>query len=219
MKYGLEKFFAPNYNVNRMQNEVLPNPNSKYLCEAFKERVIEYYLQPAKNLQAFAQGVLCFCLIDFLANIVITEVNQVKNYREFFKNTFNKNSYRDPKKIYVGERIVTFIVKVIKVFNYEDGYSFYKYVRNGLIHEGRVKCGCYLNNKIENAIEKKEGVLEFNPNIVLLKLESWLKDYFENIKKGREDYEKLRDYIEKILDEDLEAIEKRDKNNKFPCKK
>lgn len=198
MKYGLEKLFAPNYNVNRMQNEILPNPNN--LCEAFKERVIEYYLQPAKNLQAFAQGVLYFCLIDFLANIIITEINQVKNYREFFKNTFNKNSYGDLKKIYVGERIVTFIVKEIKVFNYEDGYFFYKYVRNGLIHEGRVKCGCYLDNKIENTIEKKEGVLEFNSDIVLQKLESWLKDYFENIKEGREEYEKLRDYIEKILD-------------------
>ena len=217
MIYGMKKFFAPSYNVNKMREEVLPNPN--LLSKAFKERVYEYYLNPAKKLTAFAQGVLCFTLIDFLAKIIITDINQIKDYREFFKVNFNKNSYRDPKKIYVGERIVTFLIKEIKLFNYEDGYCFYEYVRNGLIHEGRVKCGCYLDNTIEDVVQKIEGVLKFNPDIVLQELKSWLKDYFQSIKKGGETYKKLRDYIEKILDEDLEAIEKRDKNDKFPCKK
>ena len=152
-------------------------------------------------------------------DIIITDINQIKDYRVFFKDNFNKNSYSDPKKIYVGERIVTFLVKDIKLFNHEDGYCFYEYVRNGLIHEGRVKCGCYLDNTIEDVVQKTEGVLKFNPNIVVQELESWLKYYFKNVEKGKDTYEKLRDYIKKILDEDLEAIEKRDKNDKFPCKK
>ncbi len=92
-------------------------------------------------------------------------------------------------------------------------------MRNGLIHEGRVKCGCYLDNKIKVTVQKIKGVLKFNPNIVLKALESWLEDYFQNIKKGKEVYEKLCDYIKKILDEDLEAIKKRHENDKFPCKK
>ena len=213
----MKKFFAPSYDVNKMRNEVLTNPNS--LSKAFRERIYEYYLKPARNLPAFPQGVLCFTLIDFLAKIIVTDINQIKDYRAFFKDNFNKNSYRDPKKIYVGERIVTFLVKDIKLFNHEDGYCFYKYVRNGLIHEGRVKCGCYLDNTIEDVVQKTEGVLKFNPNIVVQELESWLKYYFQNVEKGKDTYEKLRDYVKKILDEDLEAIEKRDKNDKFPCKK
>ncbi len=209
-------FFAPNFSVKKMLEEVLLNPN--LLSEAFKECVYEYYLNPAKNLIAFAQGVLCFTLIDFLAKIFIIDISQIKDYRVFFKDNFNKNSYRDRKKIYVGERIVTFLVKDIKLFNYENGYCFYEYVRNGLIHEGRIKCGCYLDNTIEDVVQKIEGVLKFNPDIVLQKLESWLKDYFQSIKEGGETYKRLREYIGKIIDEDL-AIEKRDKNNKFPCKK
>jgi len=217
MIYGVEKFFAPNFDVNKMRNEVLSDPN--LLFKAFKKRIYEYYLKPAKKLPAFAQGVLCFTIIDFLAKIIITDINQVKDYREFFKNYFNKNSYRDPKKIYVGERIVTFLVKEIKLFNNEDGYYFYEYVRNGLIHEGRVKCGCYLDNEIKVTVQKVNGVLKFNPNIVIKELKLWLEDYFQKIKKGKEVYEKLCDYVKKILDEDLEAIKKRHENDKFPCKK
>lgn len=216
MRYGENIFFTPRYNIYKMRYKVLPNPS--LLSQAFRERVYEYYLEPAKKLSAFAQGVLCFTLIDFLAKIIITDINQIKDYREFLKDNFN-NSHHDSKKIHVRERIVTFLEKEIKLFNYEDGYCFYKYVRNGLIHEGRVKCGCYLDNKIEEAVQKIKGVLLFNPYIVLKELELWLKDYFQRIEKGKKDYEKLHDYIKKILDEDLEAIKKRDENDKFPCKK
>lgn len=215
MMYGTEKFFAPSYNIIKMRNQVLSKP--KLLCKAFREHIYEYYIKPAKISPAFAQGVLYFTLIDFLAKIIITDIHQIKDYKAFLKDNFS-NSYHDSKKIHIGERIVTFLIKEIGLFNNEDGYCFYKYVRNGLIHEGRVKCGCYLDNKIEHAVEKIKGVLRFNPTIVLNELESWLEDYFRNIKKGKKAYKRLRDYIEKILDEDLEAIKKRDKDDSSPVK-
>jgi len=190
MIYGMKKFFSPSYNVYIMQKEVLPNPNLLY--KAFKERIYEYYIKPAKSVSAFAQGVLCSTLIDFLAKILY------------------------PKKG-VGDRIKEFLVKKIK-FSKENAESFYSFVRNGLIHEGRVKCGCYLDNEIEETVQIIDGVLKFNPDIILKEVEIWLKHYFEKILKGEETYQRIRDYVEKnIINEDLDAIEKRHNGNMFPC--
>lgn len=190
MIYGMEKNFSPSYNVYQMQEEVLPNP--ELLCNAFRERVYGYYIKPAKIVSAFAQGVLCSTLIDFLAKILYPELS-------------------------VGNRIRKFLEKKIK-FSQENAKSFYYYVRNGLIHEGRVKCGCYLDNEIEDTVQNVNGVLKFNPDIILKELEKWFKEFSLKIVKNEGIYHKVRDYIEKsILNEDLEAIEKRHNGIKFPC--
>ncbi len=190
MIYGMKKFFSPSYNIHIMQKEVLPNPN--LLSLAFRERIYEYYIKPARNVSAFAQGVLCATLIDFLAKVLY------------------------PKKG-VGDRIKDFLEKKIG-FSKENAESFYLYVRNGLIHEGRIKCGCYLDNEIDDHFQIIEGVLKFNPCIILSELEIWLKNYLEKIGKGEETYQRVHDYIEKkILNEDLIAIEKRHNGIKFPC--
>ncbi len=190
MIFGMEKFFSPSYNVYIMRKEVLPNPD--LLCKAFRERIYEYYIKPAKNVSAFAQGVLCSTLIDFLAKLLY------------------------PKKG-VGDRIREFLEKKIG-FNKENAKSFYLYVRNGLIHEGRVKCGCYLDSEIEETVQIIEGVLKFNPCIILKDVEIWLNEYFENIVNVEETYQELRNYIENnILNEDLKSIEERHNGNMFPC--
>lgn len=173
-----------------MQKKVLPHPI--LLCKAFRERIYEYYIKPAKKVTAFAQGVLCSTLIDFLAKILYP-------------------------KMRVGDRIKEFLEKKIS-FSKENAKSFYDYVRNGLIHEGRVKCGCYLDNEIEDTVQIIEGVLKFNPDIILKEVEIWLKNYLEKVAKGEETYQILREIIEKIiLSEDLRAIEKRHNGVMFPC--
>lgn len=188
----MKKFFSPSYNVYIMQKEVLPNPN--LLSLALRERIYEYYIKPARNVSAFAQGVLCSTLIDFLAKIIY------------------------PKKG-VGDRIKDFLVNIMG-FSKDNAKSFYLYVRNGLIHEGRVKCGCYLDNEIEAPVQIIEGVLKFNPRIILNEVEIWLKEYLVKIGEGEENYQRVHDYIEnKILNEDLIAIEKRHNGIKFPCLK
>ena len=104
-------------------------------------------------------------------------MRQVQHYRNFIIKNSLRNLSKNPfsnSKIEVGERFVTFLVEEIKVFSYEEGYSFYKYVRNGLIHEGRIKCGCYLDDHIGTATQTFKGVLTFNPNIILQELESWI---------------------------------------------
>ena len=186
----MKKYFSPSYNVYIMRKEVLPNPN--LLCKAFRERVYEYYIKPAKNVSAFAQGVLCSTLIDFLAKIIYPNMGVGVRIREFLVNKIN--------------------------FSKDNAKSFYYYVRNGLIHEGRVKCGCYLDNDIEETVQLTEGVLKFNPEKVLKEVEIWLKTYFKKVVNGGKTYRITRDYIEKnILDEDLRAIEERDNGNMFPC--
>ncbi len=218
MLYGYEQFFSPNFKVNRMLEEVLPELHPNKLCKAFNDRINKYYLQPAKNLQAFAQGVLCFSLIDFLADIIITDIDQVMRYRrfcyEFFSNSVNKS-----KNVGMGERIVVFLVEELKILDYRNAYSFVKYVRNGLIHEGKVKCGCYLSNETETVVQEKEGVLTFNPSIVIRNLDLWLKKYYKQIQEGKETCLRLHEYIKKFIKEDLEAIEKRKKGDIFPCNK
>lgn len=76
-----ERIFTTGYSVNKMLKEALYDPSE--LSQAFRTRINEFYLNPAKISSAFAQGVLCFTLIDFLANIIITDVSQVQDYREF----------------------------------------------------------------------------------------------------------------------------------------
>ena len=187
----MKKFFSPSYSVYIMRKEVLQKPN--LLSKAFRERIDEYYINPARKISAFAQGVLCSTLIDFLAKLLY------------------------PKKK-VGDRIREFLIQNMS-FSRENAKSFYYYVRNGLVHEGRVKCGCYLDNEIENTVQVTEGVLKFNPEKILIKVENWLKKYLKDVVKGGEIYQLTRDYIEKnILDEDLKAIEERDNGNMFPCK-
>ena len=208
------RIFATGYSVNKMMKETLYDPSE--LSQAFRTRINEFYLNPAKNLSTFAQGVLCFTLIDFLANLIITDISQVQDYREFIKNQLRGKSFSN-KKLTVEDRIITFLVKEIKIFTFEYGYSFYKYVRNGLIHEGRIKCGCYIDNRIEEAFQDEKGILVFNPNVILQKLDSWLKTYLQKIENGGKTYKNLKKYIRKILCEDSEAIIKRLENLKFPC--
>jgi hypothetical protein len=121
------------------------------------------------------------------------------------------------KKLTVEDRTIIFLAKEIKIFTFEYGYSFYKYVRNGLIHEGRIKCGCYLDNRIGEAFQDEKGILVFNPNVILQKLDTWLKTYLQKIENGGKIYKNLKKYIRKILCEDSEAITKRLENIKFPC--
>lgn len=208
------RIFATGYSVNKMMKETLYDPSE--LSQAFRTRVNEFYLKPAKSLLSFAQGVMCFTLIDFLANIIITDISQVQDYREFIKNHLRGKSFLH-KKLTVEDRIITFLVKEIKIFTFDYGYSFYKYVRNGLIHEGRIKCGCYLDNRIGEVFQDEKGILVFNPNVILQKLDSWLQTYLQKIEKGGWTYKNLKKYIRKILCEDSEAIIKRLENMKFPC--
>lgn len=208
------RIFATGYSVNKMMKETLHDPIE--LSKAFRKRVNGFYLNPAKKLSAFAQGVLCFTLIDFLANIIITDVTQVQDYRKFIKNHLKGKSFSN-RQLTVEDRIITFLVKEIEIFTFKYGYSFYKYVRNGLIHEGRIKCGCYLDNRIKDAVQEEEGILVFNPNVVLQKLDSWLKTYLQKIEKGGKAYKNLKRYIRKILCEDSEAIIKRQEKIIFPC--
>ena len=215
MKEGEDVFFAPDYNIKKMYEEVLFNPEE--LINAFNKRVFSYYIDPARKLPAFAQGILCCSLIDFLAKLRITDLEQVNDYREFYNNNFKVNPFRKPAKIYMGERIVSFLVYDLKIFSLEEAYWFCEYVRNGLIHEGRVKCGCYLDTCIESPIEEENGALLFNPNLILKELESWFKVYINTLKK-EDTYEKFFEYIKKIIDEDLSAINIRSQGNKFPCR-
>jgi len=191
MIYGMKKFFSPSYNVYEMREKVLLDPN--LLCHAFRERVYEYYIKPANKISAFAQRVLTSTLIDFLAKIL----------------------YPNRK---VGARIREFLIKILN-FSEENAKSFYYYVRDGLIHEGRVKCGCYLDSEINETVQMAEGVLKFNPEMILKEVKIWFNTYLKKLEKGGETFQITRNYIEKkILDEDLIAIEERDNGNMFPCK-
>jgi len=74
-----------------------------------------------------------------------------------------------------------------------------------------------LDNTIEELTEEKDGVLIFNTNLLLTKLELWVNEYIERIEKV-ETYNEIHNYIKKIVDEDLNAITRRSEGNKFPCR-
>jgi len=139
MREGEKILFAPGYTIKKMLEETLSN--KEQLKDAFKQRIYCYYINPAKNLPSFAQAVLCCSLIDFLADIRIKNIEQVKEYREFRKEIFKLEPYRKLNVIHMGERIISFLVNELKIFNLDDAYNFCEYIRNGLVHEGELNVG------------------------------------------------------------------------------
>jgi hypothetical protein len=138
------------------------------LIEAFKARLIGWYLKPASDLvkfrMAFPAGVLEVCLIDALVrvdNLMITSVdkdNSGCDYTNWLRN--NIVSLKPPADQNIALR-------------------FYEDIRCGLVHEGRAKRGAEFDFRLNTAVEydNEYDMVSVNPKLLYDELENILNCY------------------------------------------
>lgn len=117
------------------------DPNS--IIEDYRERMDGMYIKPAKDLcslgQPFAAGVLLVSTIDALAKIDIGNININTNgikFAEWLENNLPWMANDDPENKFWKEQCRG---------QSSIAFRFYKEVRCGIVHEGRMKAGSYFS--------------------------------------------------------------------------
>ena len=190
MKIGEILYFSPRYKFIDIDWN-----DKERLLEAFQDRILGFFLDPAKNLNekkfAFASGILCVTTIDCLARIE-TGLNAT------------------------GKRIKNWLESNIKEFNQPDpdnpsqsiAYRFYKEFRNGLVHEGHITNAgqfSYDSDKLIHFYSKKSGkkVMIINPELLLNEIQNSFDKYFEKLQKDESAFESFKKNIINIFKDDI----------------
>jgi hypothetical protein len=173
MRIGDVLFFAPNHRFADLNFG-----DSTSLIEAFKARVEGFYIGPARKLvdadDAFAAGVICVALIDFIAR------------------------YSSGKQE-VGARFTSWLEDNIAEFKEKDpldpsrslGRRFYDDFRNGLVHEGRIKNLGQFSKDFPELYHLIDGGMVVNPAHLIQRTGEAVSRYCERLRKEVPEFEKL----------------------------
>jgi len=182
MRIGEILYFSPKYRFDQI------NWNDKEkLIEAFRDRVEGFYLNPVKILNtckhAFAAGVLCVTIIDFLARI-----------------TINSGT--------VGQRIRRWLTENIQEFDETLAQRFYKEFRNGLVHEGRIKkCGQF-SYDFEELFHQEDDIMIVNPNLLLEGISASFDAYMDKVQADNSTFELFRQALMRDFQEDIRCAQR-----------
>jgi len=141
MKISDILYFAPNIPFSQV------DLTGDRLPQQYAERVEGYYLAPAEVLvdggHGFAAGLLVVTAIDALARVSRVEPG-------------------------VGERIKAWLsTEVTGLYKPQHVDALYRRVRNGLVHEARLKNGTEFSLDQESLVYEEDGILAFNPRLLL----------------------------------------------------
>jgi hypothetical protein len=165
-------YFSPSYKFKDIDWS-----DDAQLIDAFKDRVFGFYLNPAETLnlkkEGFATGLLCIATIDFLARISLDEG-------------------KEPK-----ERIKEWISENITGFknNSKSQQIFWKFFRNGLVHEGRIKNGGQFTYEILGTVYLEKEVMLINPENLLKEIKISFGNYLKILKCNKEEFNKFKDQV------------------------
>lgn len=136
MMYDDELYFSPSRKFVDLKWD---NPSS--IIEDYRERMKSMYIEPAKGLsmmrQTFAAGVMAVCTIDALVKIDLGKIHSDTDkydYEAWLKNYMTWMNQQDPENRYPNNNKASSIAM-----------RFYKEVRCGIVHEGRMKGGAYFS--------------------------------------------------------------------------
>lgn len=177
----------------RIDEHLLFSPNNKFedidlkdknlLIDAFKDRVEGFYLEPINllntNKKAFASGTLCTTAIDFLARIYFSDDKDRVGWR--IKKLFKEFMINDTK----------------------NASYFYKFFRNGLVHEGRIKKGHQFSYDFPELIFEDNDIMIINPKILLDKISIFLDKYCEELKNDEDKFNHFRNMIQNDMEKEL----------------
>lgn len=159
-------YFSPHYKFKDIDWN-----NKDRLIDAFEDRVLGFYLNPAETLNSnkencFAAGLSCIAAIDFLARITLDENSgRIQGWLRENVADFHDNNARD---------------------------IFYKYFRNGLVHEGRIKnCGQFTYD-ISGTAHFDRNVMLVNPRNLLNDIKLSFRAYLGDLKCNEEKFEKFK---------------------------
>ena len=182
MRIGDILYFSPEYKFTDLNWD-----NRGDLTTAFKDRVYGFYLKPAeelgKNNYAFATGVICVTVIDFIARITLG--------RDHFKQwlMLNIQQFKDSDPDNSTRKLAD---------------RFYCEFRNGLVHEGRIKnCGQF-SYKIEELVSVVDGVMIVNPALLLSNIEQAFKKYIQKIQEDQTTFQSFKTALERDFQKDVE---------------
>jgi hypothetical protein len=166
-----EMYFSPSIKTER-----LSSITDIELFNAYKERILNWYILPSKELNekeyGFASGLLLFSLIDALA-------------RYFMKDNMQ-----------VGVRFKSFLMKYFN-FNQEISEIIFDNYRNGLVHQSQIKGNCYFSYLIGNIFFNENNVIMVNPKKLHEKLELIIENIFMNERENQIENEEVIERLRK----------------------
>lgn len=127
---------------------------------AYERRVEGYYLKPASILcesgHAFAAGVVAVSAVDFLAS-------------------FHYSAAEMEDRVSIGKCFKEFVRQHLSSFSDEtNAKRFYNDVRNGLVHEARLKNAAEFNLAFDCTLRIRERRLVINPRSLIGEVRSAL---------------------------------------------
>ena len=157
------------------------------LPEQFRCRIAGFYLEPAaicaQNGHAFAAGLLLVSCIDALARLKYRNNDVGKRFKRFLKEL---KSFKDSN---IAQR-------------------FYDEIRNGLVHEARLKDGAQftLDPVIDETVTTRIGdILLINPQLLLTEVLGALDSYIELLEKDAHELRLLSASLTLDLGKDIQA--------------
>jgi hypothetical protein len=152
MRIGDVLYFSPRFRFSDLDID-----DTQKLVEALQDRLMGFYLEPASRLlntgDAFAAGLLCCAAIDFAALC----------------------SGDDHPEMW--------LCKNIRDFGGDKDLAgkFWKWFRDGLVHEGRVKAFGQFSLEFPNLLNVVGPALVVNPKLLLEAIQKAFKTYFEEL--------------------------------------
>jgi hypothetical protein len=189
MKVDNELYFAPGIRFLDMDWD---DENS--LIDAFFQRVIGYYLSPARKLidaaEAFGAGVLCVTTIDFMSGIEEDSTGNVgKRYQRWLVNRIMEFSDPNP-----DDKTQTLARR------------FYDEFRNGLVHEGRIKNAGQFAIENGNIIEFEKSSMIVNPYYLQQEIDQALHQYVSELYENNLLAQKFRYTLINRFSEDMKHV-------------
>jgi hypothetical protein len=173
-------YFAPGIPYNKV------DWGTKELPDQFCCRIEGFYLDPAtyclKAKHAFAAGLLLVGCIDSMSRL----------------------KYRDDS---VERRFTKFLKSDLHAFkNNEMAQRFYKEIRNGLVHEARLKNGAQFTlDSTEETVVDRGDILLVNPKLLLTEVRNALSAYVEVLKVNSHELKLLSSSLTLDLEKDILA--------------
>lgn len=176
MRIGDILYFAPGIRFDDVELDGARLPGQ------FRQRVVGFYIVPSEECavggHAFAAGALLVSCIDALARLRFGDR--------------------------VGERFRKFVAEELKGFSGAGiAQQFYDEIRNGLVHEGRLKNGAQFSFEIAETAETLDGILVVNPKHLAAEVRSALDCYVVFLQCDERELTKLAGTLKQDLSEDF----------------
>ena len=156
MRIGDVLYFSPRFRFSDLDIE-----DTEMLVEALQDRLFGFYLEPASRLlktaDAFAAGLLCCSAIDFVA---------LCSGEEHPEAWLRKNV-----PDFAGDEALA--------------GKFWKWFRDGLVHEGRVKAFGQFSLNFPTLLNIVGPALVVNPQLLLGAIQEAFTSYFEHLDEAQ----------------------------------